>query len=532
MATQVNHIKSRCGSGKSLGLIRDLHKLLETRFTEHLVLFASKTNDLTTQNHGLFTRLNEDKGIEVPCLRVDSTTNKGLVCETINMLLENGSEGVIFISHATLKLLDTELMDQVDLFIDEVPQELCGVFDVKYNADSGLAFWEQQFLVTEPSNYTGYQKVRIADQYLPTMPNEGTLVQFIEGIYTGNNNRDSVHVAELLTHLQAGYEATYTTTTDSEGKTSKLYQSTYWLHMKNLLGTARTVTILAAELERSMFGFLAKNFLQMPIEPMSLFGMELEQKHLNQITIHPILKSGEWSTNLRNSEAHTSLTYQGKALNFTGSVEDVAQRITKHIMQDREFVLTLHSKSKVSDELKDQASVTTSAVHGMNHLRHLDNAAFLATARPSPFEVKALRMFAKDRGLNADALVDAVITERCYEAMYQCVARTSIRMPYAKVQGREHIFVVPDMKYAEYLSEWFVDGCVNIDTSLSLDTLSATKREDAYYERRRIAVAILTDKKNKVGKVKDLLMKYGISRPTFSNYVKEHKQHLVEVGLK
>lgn len=201
-------------------------------------------------------------------------------------------------------------------------------------------------------------------------------------------------------------------------------------------------------------------------------------------------------------------------------------------MQDREFVLTLHSKSKVSDELKDQASVTTSAVHGMNHLRHLDNAAFLATARPSPFEVKALRMFAKDRGLDADALVDAVITERCYEAMYQCVARTSIRMPYVKVQGRKHIFVVPDMKYAEYLSEWFVDGCVNIDTSLSLDTLSATKREDAYYERRRIAVAILTDKKNKVGKVKDLLMKYGISRPTFSNYVKEHKQHLVEVGLK
>ncbi len=525
MVSVIEHVVSRCGGGKSVHTVEQLHIHLEQQTTLSLVLFASKTNALTQQNHDRFQGMIDKSGSHVQAVRIDTTT-QGLVMDALSSLLSSKFKGVVFISHHSLAMIKPELLAGVSLFIDEVPQELVKYLSVKYEAQDGGAKWEN-FITTTKSPHSGYQKVILNPQ-----ASTDDIRRFIINVLEGRDNSTSKEVASLLLFLLDDYEVLYTTTTDSNNRVYKLYQTTHWLQLKGIVDNVNQLVILSAQLEHTLFGFIAKNLLNLKIVQVNITSqLSLEARHKNKVRILPLLEKGSWSAQLKSSLASEKLVQRNKLVTSDLSVSDYAQEFVSTVFKNEEFVLTLNNREELIGALqKSNVKRTSSAVHGLNKYRDIHHAAYLSSTRPSPFEIKALRLFASDHGLDGDALIESVIAERCYEASYQCLARTSIRSPQANPE-MEHLFIVPDMKYAKYIATWFEDGCANIDTTRSFATVNAEDQESAFYNRRQIVIRILTDKKNKVAKVSELLKREGISQATFSRYKREHRDNLIELGL-
>jgi len=138
-------------------------------------------------------------------------------------------------------------------------------------------------------------------------------------------------------------------------------------------------------------------------------------------------------------------------------------------------------------------------------------------------------MFASDHGLSREDIVTAVVTERCHETAYQCVARTSIRNPQPD-RDKEHLIVVPDMEYANYIASWFEQGFATIDTQYSFTTLSSVDRQKATDLRKQVVINILLAKQRGLGKIVDLIKQAGISDSTYKRYKKEFYDELVSLG--
>jgi hypothetical protein len=221
--------------------------------------------------------------------------------------------------------------------------------------------------------------------------------------------------------------------------------------------------------------------------------------------------------------ADTALTHNGQAVSSSAPVHQLAQEFADRILGDRDFLLIHNSKEPLLPRL-DRQGVTpcTTALQGMNHLQHFHHAAYLASTNPTPFEIKSLRMFAKDNQISGADLVAAVMIERCYETAYQCIARTSIRNP-SYYHEEEHIFIVPDIHYAKYLQSWFDPGCAVIDTTESY-TRHQERPKTASNKAETLALVaqVLDEQRRKTGKLKDLLKKYDVSRST----VRRHKKEL------
>ncbi|WP_404362546.1 hypothetical protein [Marinobacter sp.] len=167
----------------------------------------------------------------------------------------------------------------------------------------------------------------------------------------------------------------------------------------------------------------------------------------------------------------------------------------------------------------------------MNHFSHLDHAIYLASSNPTPFVIKTFQMFADDHGLDRDKLIRAVMVERCYEAAYQCVARTSIRNEQVD-PDKEHLIIVPDMAYAEYIQSWFEPGCAAIDTQHSYQIQRSSNKKDLEKtDRFNLALQIITQQSQKQRKLPDLVKAAGTSMSTFKRCREEFRPEFEQAGL-
>ena len=525
MISEIQHIISRCGGGKSVHTVIELHKHLAKDKNIPLVLFASKTNELTSQNYDRFNNEIRSNNSHVKSLRIDSTIKEGSVSDNLQMVLKDRFSGVVFISHAALSILNADLLNDIDIFLDEVPQELVRCLFVRNEAKDSGNVWER-YITTTPSSHMHYQQVR-----LMPLVDVNEVERYASNILTGSDNSATRDVAELLMFLLKDYEVLYSTVTTKENRTFDLYQTVHWLKLQLIIENCKSLTILAAQLDKTLLGYVAKHKLKVNIEKYNITqNVQLEEKHKHKVRIIPFLKQGRWSGELKKAIAKDALLEQGNPIPFKGSVSDCMQYFISQIMKGSEYVFTCNRRDNITSALEaTNYHQTTVAVHGMNHLREVHHAAYMASTRPTPFEIKALRMFAIDNAMDADDLVVATVTERCYEAAYQCIARTSIRCD--STQDLEHILIVPDMEYARYISSWFEDGNVNIDTSQSLTTVNSGALKQAYNNRRTVITNLLSQKRTKGTKVADLLVQYNISLSSYKRYRKEHTEHLKEVGL-
>jgi len=249
----------------------------------------------------------------------------------------------------------------------------------------------------------------------------------------------------------------------------------------------------------------------------------LVQKHRNQVKIIPFLKKGQWSTTLRMKPANKALMQNDQPVTSDQPVRFLAQAFADTCLAGKDFLITLNQNDRLISSL-DRPGVfpTSTAVHGMNTFRHLDHAVYLASTNPTPFDIKSFRMFAKDNALDEEKLL--------HETAYQCIARTSIRNDQPD-PSKEHVIIVPDMDYAEYIAGWFEPGCATIDTRHSYITTYDDSQQLKEEHRRTAVIHIMSERLQNKGKLKDLTKKSGISMSSFKRYKKEFQFELEQLGL-
>lgn len=529
MINQILHVRSRCGGGKSQKTIAELvNFILAQSSMDQTYVVASRSNDLTAQNHTAAEKAVHEhhSGKELPIQRIDSDVCNGSVSREITTLLKTDFRGIIFISHSKLASIKPEVLRGTRVVVDEIPQELVKCLMVKHAAKDHGYPWDQ-YLIEVASNHKGYTAVE-----LNPSSDVDDIQRYIEAIRHEKDTATTHNVADLLEFLLLGYEAIYTTTTHTDGSLSRVYQAVQYHRLVNLAMQIDFLAILSAQLEDSLFGYVAQHRLNLPIVEKDINEIDvLVQKHKNRVRIFPFLEHGRWSTTLRLKPAKDELIRNNQPAQSNSSVRELAQEFSDDIIGQEDYIITLNKDDKQLARLtRPGVELTTTAVQGMNHLRHFDHAAFLASTNPTPFDEKSLRMFAKDHHLDGDGLIQAVIVERCYETAYQCVARTSIRNQQHD-PDKEHIFIVPDMNYAEYLAAWFEPGCATIDTQYSYTTSYKDEQNKKKENRRNVVTHILMERSRKKEYLYEIIAKAGIDKSTFKRYREEFRAELERDGL-
>ena len=525
----INHILSRCGGGKSRHTISALVKQQSIELTDRIYIFASKTNRLSKQNYKHYADEVIKSELSLIFKIVDSSTTKNVV-QAVEETLRSITSGVVFVSHKALSLLDPKLLSGTTLIFDEIPQELIQPLLVRFEEKDRGQHWER-FLCTEESQHKNYLRVSIAPD-----ADKNELRRIIKNVNSNHDNSITRDVTRLLNFVLEGYEVLYQTQTQPKAndtpRTFCVYQALEWKTLKDVVDNADAMIILSAQLEETLFGFIAKNLLHLTISTPSITpSIKLETKHKQRARIYPILDANSWSSTLKSSPASEQLIDPNNLIDPRDTVAMHAQRIINKRFGSMNYLLIPNEKDPIIEELQqDNVTKITSAVHGVNDYRHIMHSAFIASNRPNPFEEKTHMMFASDHNLDPTKLRNALITERCHEAAYQSIARTAIRN-YTLSSEYEHLIFVPDMEYAEYIANWFDKGCATIDKSLSCTLISAQERKLDDVKKLDMVKRILADKGKPGVTMTDLFAREGISKASFDRYKRKFRSILTQSGL-
>jgi len=542
MITHVQHISSRCGSGKSYHTIRHLLDRLCTQYPAvPTVILGSKTTELNAQNYLEFGKAKEasshTKRFLVSSIRIDSDTHPGSVTKTVTAKLTEGFGGVIFTSHAVLANLSPDTLKGVELILDEIPNSLVTSLSVQYEASDQGNDWESNVL-TRPSNHSGYDEA-----YLHPDADVAAIRRVISNIRSNRDNSRTKPVADLLAFLLAGYDTLYVSEIKGQ-RTFRCFQAVQWLAIKQIAEQVASITILCAQLKGSLFGFVLQYCLGLQINETHQIGsVTLATKHPHTVLIHPFLKKGRWSNKLKQQIAAETLCFDdGQPLPQTRSVVEYAQFASDTIMfegrvlngqhkHDQHYIAVLNRKDPVLPRIqRNGVKIISTVSHGMNHLSTYDHAVYLASNIPNPQELKHLKLFAQDHGATPESIEEAIMIERCYEAAYQCIARTSIRSKDPK-PGMCHYIVVPDKEYAEYLYQWFEPTVANIVTDCSFITQHLDQQEVKKQEVLGTTIQILRERNQQRTTYAQLAKQYKISLSTLDRCKRENRALLEEMGL-
>lgn len=528
MTDEVQHVKSRCGGGKSMRTIEYLYPFIAQN-PDETVVFSSKTKKVTAQNHdALIFQAKRVSGPTVPLHRIDSTTvpSSSTVLKELHERLDRDEGGVIFISHAILQRVDAAKMKNVRLIIDEVPDVLVKHIRVNYEFKDHGSSWEQ-FIKTESCAHTSYQKATLE-------PSAGVeeVQRRIENIRSGLDNSTTRDVADLLEFLLMGHEVMYTTSKSNNGKMLNLYLATDWKQLEELVTHSKRMAILSSQVKDTLVGFVLNQVMKKQIVPTTIDpDVDLEEAHAVPATIYPLVEGDLWSNNLKNQISGERLTLNGKTVNSNQSIGIYTQEIAKTILQGEPALLILNNKEDEHDCWENHSvKRITSSSHGQNDHTDYHHAVYLASNRPDQHEVHALKLFAGDHNVSEEQIIQTVLKERCHEAAYQSIARTSVRAT-GTVSETHHIFVVPDEAHAEYVANWFKPGMAKIDRTYLHQRKKTKASDERGAEMFKLIVQIRTDYLAGKGQIKDLKQKYGVHPRQYQRYVNKFRATLVADGL-
>jgi len=527
MTNEVLHVKSRCGGGKTQRTIEYLYPFLSGNPNEK-VIFSSKTNKLTAQSYDGFTAISSQvAGSPISFQRIDSDTvpPSSSVRKALDARLDQKEGGVIFISHQALRTVDPKKLRDVRLIIDEVPDNLVNHVGVSYEYKDSGSSWET-LIKTESCSDTAYQKVT-----LDASASKIDIQRRIDNIRSGIDNSTSKDVADLLEFLLNGHEVMYTTSQRSKGKVMKIYLGTDWEQLRNLVTHSKKMAILSAQIRDTLAGFVVEKVMNTAIVETQVDPkVILEDQHAVNVVIYPLVEAGRWSSRLKKEKANERLTLNGQAVTSTQTVGLYAQEVAQNIMQSKPTLLIINNKEDEHQcwEGYPYKKITSSA-HGQNNHTEYHNAVFLSSMRPDNDETNALKLFAKHHNQCPHEIIQTVLRERCHEAAYQCIARTSVRNPNITLET-PHIFVVPDEAHAEYVASWFKPGMARIDRTYLHQRRKASASEKRDQEKFNLIVQIRT-KYLAGSKLKDLKQNYGVNDKTYQRTINKFRPELEQAGL-
>lgn len=526
--SSIFHVTSCCGAGKSHHTIIELHKHLVKNGAkldkDSFFVVASKTNALSEQNYRKFAEEAKTSQSNVLYKLINSDVSKNVI-KDISLHLSQHKSGVLFISHEAAATLTSGELENTTLIFDEVPDNL--VFEVRaqHPAKEQGYPWER-FLKTYAQEGSNFLLVTLD----PAIPRSEISDQ-IDNIFKGKDTVSSRQVAKLFQFLLDGHENMYMTTKDYKNDSYNYYTGISWKRLDELRSHAKSVVVLSAELKRTLLGYVAENVAKIPIQEVNVTdALTLDTKHRRDVVIYPLIENKTWSSHLKKRKASEALLdSKVQVLPDETVLENFLRVVSAKLGND--YLLIKNNKDTFSDALiRENVEIISSSSHGSNNYMHFHHGAYLSSKRPDPTEETSYKLFSRRYGLKEQDLINCIVTERCYESAYQCLARTSIRDPNNKFQG-PHQLIVPDMEYAKYIASWFDQGYATIDTSLACTVLGTQAMQDKQIKDYLRIAQILKDKLAGKGTIKYLVKQAGISMGTYENHRKLYKPQLQKDGL-
>ncbi|MBG6288501.1 DEAD/DEAH box helicase family protein [Pseudomonas nitroreducens] len=433
------------GSGKTQALIDQLTNCI--KFGEKLVV-ALPTLILSDD---IINRM-KSKGLNPKV--INSHDKPGFTAHSINGTLRNGNEDLILVTHEGLRLSNPALLCDYTLVIDEVPD----IFEIKHILNIRDIDAERILSETDQEDSQIFIKQgrteKIKDQV---------------GIFKSSQKHESI-VSTLSAQEFSIFDALLkngTVISDSCMRDGKKYFNFYITKEKEIfkhISSAKQTHILAANIEGGIFDIFAKKkgyqYQKSKFTPKPL-------KYNCEIKLHPMLAE-PWSKRkvLKDKSGTECNEHLGK---HNYQIIDTVFMTAINNKPNEKFIAIQNSWGKFSNEYLPEGSDTVIEFlnldcRGINTHQDKTAAILLFSGKPSPNDMKCLRMLSKKHSIDIRELVSAWTVKNKLEASLQAVTRTAVR-----VQGNTKpvFFYVQDQEVAEYLKNTYMPNAV-IDNSLAL----------------------------------------------------------------
>ncbi|HCL4192403.1 TPA: hypothetical protein N2C35_000322 [Pseudomonas aeruginosa] len=433
------------GAGKSQALIDQLSHHIKSGEK-----FAVALPTLTLSDD-IINRM-KSKGLNPKI--INSKDKPGHTAHSINGTLENGNEDLILITHEGLRLSKPNLLRGYTLVIDEVPE----IFDIHHIFNIRDIDAERIFSETDTDDSQLFIK-------------HGKISKIKEqvGIYRNSQKYENIqstlssHELYIFDTLLKGGIVLF----DSYTFEGKKYFNFYTAKEKEIfkhIDNAKQTHILAANIEGGFFDIFAKKhgyqYQKSKFTPKPL-------EYNCKIKIFPMINEA-WSKGkvLRDSDGNKNDYHQGIHNN---QIIDKVFMTSINNTPSEKFIAVQNNWGKFSNEYLPEGSETVIEFldfdcRGINTQRDKTAAILLFSGKPSPNDMKCLRMLATKHSIDIREIVNAWIVKNKLEASLQAVTRTAVR---DQSNSKPVFFYVQDQEVAEYLKNTYMPNAV-IDNSLAL----------------------------------------------------------------
>ena len=216
----------------------------------------------------------------------------------------------------------------------------------------------------------------------------------------------------------------------------------------------KDITIACANFEETLTGVVLKHFAGWNFEKSPLHSRLLftEYKNTDRIDIH-VLCDQSWSRYLGDQEI------EGKSV-YSSMQETLLDKVG--------FDPFIYTKNSYRTRLQRGTEIPYNP-HGLNMYKKHQNVAALFCYNPLPWQIPLLKGLAETQNLNEEILIQAFVTSKYLEPVFQLCLRSDIRNPESKKPVN---LFVPDMRSVDYLTGNYLK-----DANVITDHIVKTKKK-------------------------------------------------------
>ena len=403
---QAKILKAVPAAGKTKAILENIYE------TGEKAIVASISRQLSRQSYDFFNNLGGTSCI------IDSDHLSSETSVRVAIEKESKKHDVIFITHsALLQFDDYELLKDFHLYIDEVPEMIAlESFNFTHNSNCVLDFCEP--IGDELNKQYGLNLIESKRKLLLSMATDG------------QKERDDVSKSLFPLYRALIQELPVNAVRTEQGIRCFFVDD---LTTQNW-SAFKDITIACANFEETLTGVVLKHFadwkfVKSPLHNRLLFE---EYKNTDRININ-VLCDQSWSRYLGDQEV------EGK------SVYGMMQESVLEEVGSDPFIYT---KNSYRTRLQKGTEIPYNP-HGLNMYKKHQNVAALFCYNPLPWQIPLLKGLAESQNLHEDILIQAFITSKYLEPVFQLCLRSDIRNPEST---KDVNLFVPDMRSVEYLT--------------------------------------------------------------------------------
>lgn len=429
-------LKAVPAAGKTKAILEHIFE------TGEKAIVASISRQLSRQSYDFFNNLGGTSCI----IDSDHLSSENSVRRAIEKEVPNND--VIFITHsALLQFDDYEILKDFHLYIDEVPEMISlESFNFTHNANCVLDYCDP--IGDEPNKQYGLSLIESNREKIIEMAKDG--------------QRELDDVSKSLFPL---YRALLQNLPINVVRTEQGIRCFFvddltiqdWTKFKS-------ITIACANFEETLTGVVLKHFAGWEFEKSPLHSRLLfeDYKNTDRVKIH-VLCDQSWSRYLGDQEVEGQSVYS-----------KMQEALLEEVGNDP-FIYT---KNSYRTRLQRGTEIPYNP-HGLNMYKKHQNVAALFCYNPLPWQIPLLKGLAESQNMPEDILIQAFITSKYLEPVFQLCLRSDIRNYESE---KEVNLFVPDMRSVDYLtSNYLMEASVVTDSTIKTKRKRQPRKRPGFY---------------------------------------------------